>query len=122
MNFTSPINNSGLFSDCILCKAAMLNDECQFHKIGYNLIKDTPILSKARTSIPTCLTLQPTSTFEYNAYLGQSMIIKVLRDKDNVKAIKMKKLIKYLVVDEHLEFSCTTVNIFSVLSLKFAAL
>ena len=57
-------------SDCLSCKAAMLNEDCQFHKIGYNHIKDTPILSKARTSIPSCLTLQPTSTFGYNVYLG----------------------------------------------------
>jgi hypothetical protein len=50
---------------------AMLNEECQFHKINYNHIKDTPILSKARTSIPGCLALQPTSTFgNYNVYLG----------------------------------------------------
>ncbi|XP_076077893.1 uncharacterized protein LOC143048227 isoform X2 [Mytilus galloprovincialis] len=55
---------------CLSCKAAMLNEDCQFHKIGYNHIKDTPILSKARTSIPSCLTLQPTSTFGYNVYLG----------------------------------------------------
>lgn len=56
---------------CLSCKAAMLNEECQFHKINYNHIKDTPILSKARTSIPACLALQPTSTFgNYNVYLG----------------------------------------------------
>ena len=65
-------------SDCLSCKAAMLNEECQFHKINYNHIKDTPILSKARTSIPGCLALQPTSTFgNYNVYLGLFYLILV---------------------------------------------